>query len=95
MGGVIAGIAGVAIVLGLGFYIGRKRRARQNAPAAELAEEYKPPPVYRSTTDRSTTDEASETGVYEAPVSKPRQELPDTPRHKQSNFVELPVSSRD
>ncbi|KAK5058536.1 hypothetical protein LTR84_010799 [Exophiala bonariae] len=91
VGGVIAGVVGLAIVLGVGFMIGRKRRARQKSSAAEVAaEEHQPPPVYRS-----MTEHAAETGIYEAPASKPRQELPDTPRHKQSHFVELPVSSRD
>jgi len=89
----------LAIIIGLGFWFGRRRRAKQDAPPieAEGSQDFKPPPRYRSVASMPMSPGAMTTNneVYEAPTLKPRAELDTMPQKYESHFVELPTDSRN
>lgn len=56
-GGVVGGVAGLTVLLGLGWwFICRKRRARQDTNSSRADEEDKGPPKYGLQSSRSTAE---------------------------------------
>ncbi|KEF63669.1 uncharacterized protein A1O9_01647 [Exophiala aquamarina CBS 119918] len=98
-GGVVGGVAGLAVIVGLGYWLGRRRRVQiEPSPPAEAgsSQDFKAPPVYGSVASMPLSlGPQSNSAVYEAPTSKPRAELASAPQKYESHFVELPVDARN
>ena len=68
MGGVIGGVVGVALLLGLGYLLGRRNRAQKRSSEKELGLE----PVRQS---KLSTAAGQSSPVFEVENTKPRSEL--------------------
>ncbi|EXJ91966.1 hypothetical protein A1O3_00516 [Capronia epimyces CBS 606.96] len=82
-GGVVGGVLGLAAILGLGYWIRRRRRPSNVPSEKQHWHELEPP-----------TDSVPSPNIYEADTSKPRSEL-DGVAPKYQTVAELPANAND